>query len=108
MDICDICFNKNYIIKKCCNISYCYNCYCRFNSFCSICEKKELNKREKCEKCKKEITTMNLYECIICYKKKCNKCILIKKYHSNLCSSKECILINNRRNNYHDIVPSGL
>jgi len=100
MQECDICFETNYIIKECCNIKYCYNCYCRFNSFCSICEKNELNKKEKCKKCKKETNIMNLYECIICYEKKCNECIIIKNFHSNLCSNEECILINNRRNNY--------
>jgi len=63
-------------------------------------KKNELNKREKCKKCKKETTIMNLYECIICYEKKCDKCTIIKNHHSNLCSNRECILINNRRNNY--------
>lgn len=100
MEECNICFNTSYIIKKCCNIKYCYNCYCRFHSFCCICEKHELNKKEKCTNCKKKTKLINLYECIICYEKKCDRCILIKKNYSNLCSNRECILINNRRNNY--------
>ena len=55
------------------------------------------------------MTIMNLYECIICYEKKCDKCTIIKNYHSNLCSNQECILINNRRTmsrdqNHHRVI----
>ena len=100
MQNCNVCFKKNYIIKKCCNINYCYYCYCRLHSFCCICEKNELNKKIKCSNCNKNTKIIDLYECIICYEKKCNKCILINKYHSNLCCNQNCIIINNRRNNY--------
>ena len=99
MEECNICFSKNYIIKKCCTLNYCYNCYSRFNSFCCICENNELNIKKICGKCKSKKKTINLYKCIICYNYYCGNCILIKKYHSNLCVNNICIIINNNRNN---------
>ena len=97
MQMCNICFSKEYIIKKCCTINYCYNCYSRFNSFCCVCEINELNKKYTCNKCKNQEKIIDLYECIICYENYCEKCTSIKKNHSNLCSNQYCILINNKR-----------